>query len=503
MKKWRQRFGSLSWRLILSYLLVTLVVELTLVGILLVGQVTHAEQQAGASPGEVLGKQGTTSLGPVLEQAASDPEALRYLVATPLFDDLKREQPQLTLVVIVDNEGRLLTAAACGRQLQLSSATASSCSAEATRKADVLLASAEAQAAIHRMLTGGQEPAEAIGMTSTGERFVASAILGTKKQPIGALVAVSAGSPGALGAPRVGLGDLFGSVVSEWIPTGFWLIALVGVIGTLTGMVFSRTLTRRLRRIMQAAQAWSLGELQIEVRDAAPDEVGKLARNLNGMAAQLQLLLATHHELAVIEERRRLQRDLHDAVKQHLFAAKMHLAAARTQFKEHPEQAYQSLLEAEQVAGQASQELTTMLAALRPVALTNFTFLEAVEEQSQAWSRQTGIQMEIRAAGLSALPPAVEEALFRVIQEALTNIARHSRATEAHLRLAVEEQTLALTLLDNGHGFAVPARAEGMGLQSMRERIAAVGGILEIQSTPAGACVEARVPIPPGVKSDD
>ena len=60
-----------------------------------------------------------------------------------------------------------------------------------------------------------------------------------------------------------------------------------------------------------------------------------------------------------------------------------------------------------------------MLAALRPVALTTSTFLEAVEEQSQAWSRRTGIHLEVRAEGLSALPPAVEEALFRVVQEAL------------------------------------------------------------------------------------
>ena len=101
------------------------------------------------------------------------------------------------------------------------------------------------------------------------------------------------------------------------------------------------------------------------------------------------------------------------------------------------------------------------------------------------------------------MPPSVEEALFRVIQEGLTNIARHSGASEAHLRLAVEEQALVLTLLDNGHGFSTRARAAGTGLLSMRERIAAVGGSLEIQSTTAGACVEARVPIPPGAKDDD
>jgi signal transduction histidine kinase len=503
MMRWRQRLGSLSWRLILSYLLVTLVVMLTMGGVLVVSQVMQAEQQAGASPGDVLGKQGTASLGSVLDQGTPDPEALRYLVATPLFDDLKREQPQLTLVVILDHRGQLLTAAACGRGPQLSSASASDCAAKASREADNLLASAQAQTAVHRVLMGGQEATEATGTTSTGASFVAAPILGSGKQPIGALVAVFTGSPGAPGAPRVGLGDLLGSVASEWIPTGFLLIGLVGVVGTLTGMAFSRSLTRRLRRIMQAAEAWSLGELQIEVRDVAHDEVGQLARNLNGMAAQLQRLMAVRHALAVVEERRRLQRDLHDAVKQHLFATKMHLAAARTQFKTQPEQAYQDLVEAEQVAGLAQQELTTLLAALRPVPLTTSTFLEAIEEHCQAWSRRTGIHLGVRAEGLPALPPPVEEALFRVVQEGLTNIARHSGASEAHLRLAVEEQTLALSLLDNGQGFAPRATGKGMGMQSMRERIAAVGGILQIESVAEGACIDARVPISPGAKDDD
>jgi signal transduction histidine kinase len=503
MEGWQQRLGSLSWRLILSYLLVTLVVALTMMGALVVSQAIQVAQQAGVPPGGALGKQGTASVGSVLEQATPDPEALRYLVATPLFDDLKRQQPQLTLVAILDHHGRLLTAVACGREPQLSSISAASCVAEASRQADTLLASVQEQTAVHDIFTDGKEAAEVNGMTSTGERFVATAILGSEKQPIGVLIAVFAGIPSAPGSPQVGLDTLLAFVASDWTPTGFVLILLVGVVGTLTGVVFSRSLTRRLRRIMQAAQAWSLGEFQMEVRDAARDEVGQLARNLNSMATRLQLLVIARHELAVVEERRRLQRDLHDAVKQHLFATKMHVAAARTHYKEHPEEAYQSLVEAEQVAGIAELELTTLIAALRPVALTASTFLGAVEEQCQAWSRRSGIHLEVRAEGLSALPAAIEEALFRVVQEALTNIARHSGATEAHLRLSMEEQTLALTLLDNGHGFATPPRAGGIGLQSMRERITAVGGILEIQSTAAGTCIEARVPIPLGAKNDD
>ncbi|MGO8946702.1 MAG: histidine kinase [Ktedonobacterales bacterium] len=503
MKGWRWRFGGLYWRLILSYLLVTMVVALTIVGALVVSQVIHNEQQSGTSPGNTLEKQGIGQLAPALEQATPDPEALRFLVAIPTFDTLKSEHPQLTLVAILDHQGELLTAVACGRQQQLSSVTAARCAADATRKTDALLATPQAQAAIHRMLASGQQSGETTGTISITESFMVVSILGQEKQPIGVLVAAFGGSPDSSGTSFQGLGELLASIANVWTPVGFLVILLVSVVGTLTGALFSRNLTRRLRSIMEAAQAWSQGEFQVEIHDAARDEVGQLGINLNSMAAQLETLLATRRKLAVVEERRRLQRDLHDAVKQHLFATKMHLATARTSFKERPDHAYQQLVEAEQVAGQAQQELTTLIEALRPVALTTSTFMGAVAEQCQAWSRRTSIRIEVRAEGLAALPASIEEALYRVVQEALTNIARHSGATEALLRLAVEEHTLVLTLLDNGHGFAIAARAGGMGVQSMRERIAAVGGALEIQSTAQGTCVQARVPLLQGGRNDD
>src|SRR5215469_6727644 len=145
MGRWHQRLGSLSWRLILSYLLVTLVVTLTMGGVLVVSQLMRAEQQVGASSEDVLGKVGMTSLGSALEQATPDPEALRYLVATPLFDDLKLQQPRLSLVAILDHQAQLLTATACGRQSQLASATAPSCAAKASKETDALLASTQVE----------------------------------------------------------------------------------------------------------------------------------------------------------------------------------------------------------------------------------------------------------------------------------------------------------------------------------------------------------------------
>src|SRR4029077_3504721 len=96
---------------------------------------------------------------------------------------------------------------------------------------------------------------------------------------------------------------------------GLYFILLAGVVGTLTGLLITRNVTRRLRRITQAAEAWSKGEFAAEVRDPTRDEIGQLGQDLNGMAEQLHSLLATREELAVIEERNRLGHEHHAFMK--------------------------------------------------------------------------------------------------------------------------------------------------------------------------------------------
>lgn len=102
-----------------------------------------------------------------------------------------------------------------------------------------------------------------------------------------------------------------------------------GIIGTIFGYFTARALTRRLHNITQAADAWSQGDFSAFIRDRSNDELGKLANRLNRMAEQLQNLLYTRHELATLEERNRLARDLHDSVKQQIFATGMQVGAAR------------------------------------------------------------------------------------------------------------------------------------------------------------------------------
>jgi NarL family two-component system sensor histidine kinase LiaS len=205
------------------------------------------------------------------------------------------------------------------------------------------------------------------------------------------------------------------------------------------------------------------------------------------MALQLQTLMQTRQELASLDERNRLARDLHDAVKQQVFATAMQVGAALTSFDQNPSAAKASLTEADRLVRQTQQELTALIQELRPAALADKGLTAALREYVNDWSRQNKIAAELRVRGEQSLPLLLEQTLFRVTQEALANIARHSKATRVDVSLAWEEDQVKLTLSDNGQGFNPDSdRSKGLGLRSMRERVEALGGDLSVTSQPEG-----------------
>jgi len=186
-------------------------------------------------------------------------------------------------------------------------------------------------------------------------------------------------------------------------------------------------------------------------------------------------------ELAVVEERNRLARDLHDSVKQQVFAISMQLSAARTALSES-EKSYQSIVEAERLAQQAGAELTTLIQALRPPRLERKTLADALHEHVKEWTRQNNIEARTNIDSTITVNPQTEQALFRVFQEALANAARHSQADTVTVTLKSENDEVILVVQDNGIGYDADRITRGIGLESMRERLAAVTGDLEISS---------------------
>ena len=172
-------------------------------------------------------------------------------------------------------------------------------------------------------------------------------------------------------------------------------------LATLFGYFTASWLTNRLQRLAQATQSWAKGDYEVIVHDVHDDELGQLARQLNWMAEQQQVMMEMREQLATLEERNRLARELHDSVKQQVFATGMQIAAARSVMGSNPTQAGDYLEEAERLAQQTQQELTDMLLQLRPLALAGKGLTRAVREYLDTWSRQTASRPRCRCRGVA------------------------------------------------------------------------------------------------------
>ena len=268
-------------------------------------------------------------------------------------------------------------------------------------------------------------------------------------------------------------------------------------IGTIFGLVTAWSLTRRLGRLARAAQNWSQGDFSEEVKDRSKDELGQLTRELNSMAAQLETLLQTRGELATLEARNRFARDLHDSVKQQVFATSLQIATARSLLDRDKEATEEHLVQAGELVRQAQKELNVLIHEMRPAALEDRGLAKALREYAAKWSEGSEIPSEVHVRGEREVPLETEQAVFRVAQEALANVAKHSGAQDTELDLVYTPEALTLRVADDGRGFD-PAQnpGEGFGLQSMRERTVKRGGRMNVESAPGkGTRITCTVPL--------
>jgi NarL family two-component system sensor histidine kinase LiaS len=336
----------------------------------------------------------------------------------------------------------------------------------------------EAVVGFQAALLGETDPVMLATRTADNHIVATAPILGDNKQLLGAIFV-------ELAWP-LEQGEFLQLVLQQTIlPVGLAMTVVGLVAGVFFGFFIARGFTRRLRALAGAADAWSQGNFEMLVQDNSGDELGQLVRRLNHMAMQLQTLLQTRQELATLEERNRLARDLHDSVKQQVFATSMQVGAALALFEQNPTAAKTRLVETERLVRQAQQELTGLIQELRPAALEDKGLTTALREYVADWSRQSNIAAEVRVRSEQSLPLLLEQTLFRVTQETLSNIARHSGATAMEVYLAWEGDQVTLTISDNGRGFnPATANGKGVGLRSMRERVEAVGGQLTVTSQP-------------------
>ena len=275
------------------------------------------------------------------------------------------------------------------------------------------------------------------------------------------------------------------------------LTLIAGLTGTLFGYLAARDPVRRLDRLSEAARAWRQGDFSEFVDDTDSDELGQLAQQLNHMAQELEQLMETRRALAVSGERNRLARELHDSAKQQAFAAAAQIGGVRSLISRDPSAAEKHLVEAENIIDQLRRELTGLIFELRPAALEGQGLVPALESYTQEWSRQNGIDTELRVQAERSLPLEIEQASFRIVQEALANAARHSKAKSVEIALRYHQNHLILAVSDDGQGFDPKVRTDGFGLRSMKQRTESLGGQFVIEAAPGcGATLTSKVPIP-------
>ena len=258
--------------------------------------------------------------------------------------------------------------------------------------------------------------------------------------------------------------------------------------GLLVGLFIFVLPTRVVRR-----QARELGETLERLRSA---EGALTSANLS-LSERVAAGVREVHELSarVIgtqeEERRRIARDLHDSVGQSLTALRLELELAAGR----PEETAARLSQAVRRCEETLRETRRVVHDLRPPELATAALREILRSYTERFEERTGITASFRCPAELELPEAVATCLLRVLQEALTNVSRHSGATEVGVTVALDAETVTMAISDNGVGADAAVAPEGAGLRGVRERCEFLGGAATIEMRPgAGTRVQVRLP---------
>jgi PAS domain S-box-containing protein len=309
--------------------------------------------------------------------------------------------------------------------------------------------------------------------------------------------------------------DLLGYPVSEWLTDPAFRTRLVHPEDLVTvGAACRDALTRGgdhtfeyRARTVTGQEVW-LRETVHGVRGE-----GSQTQRLMGLCVDVtERRLANRHlqhlsrQLVQVQEaeRRGIARELHDEVGQVLTGLKLSLETA---VRRPPEEAGDHMNRALSLVNELMAHVSDLSLDLRPAMLDDLGLLPALLWHFDRYSRQTGVRVDFEHTGAERrFPQEVETAAYRVVQEALTNVARHAGVNHVTVRLWAVHDLLGAQILDRGRGFApdaVRASAETAGLTGMTERVSLVGGRLTIESAPgSGACLTAEIPLTPSAAEE-
>jgi signal transduction histidine kinase len=246
----------------------------------------------------------------------------------------------------------------------------------------------------------------------------------------------------------------------------------------------------------------TLNRVQLDQITVEDRELYAAIGNQIGIAIENAQLYGQAQQLAALEERNRLARDLHDSVTQTVFSVTLAAEAARAMYIKKPEKVEAQLERIQSLSRGALTEMRSLIFQLRPAALEEQGLIVAIQKHLDALQSRESVKIHFEVVGEGRLSKEHEQTLYRVAQEATNNIVKHAKASEAWVRLVIGESEASLSIADNGVGFEQDAASlrnqerKSLGMTSMQERAALAGGHLEVMSAAGqGTTVTISVPL--------
>ena len=322
----------------------------------------------------------------------------------------------------------------------------------------------------------------------------------------------------------VALGAAVGTSVTVWYVGHYpgqvyiQLIAVFALCGLAVSFVVNNWVLKRalapLDRLQAAVDEVRSGAQNVHVAlgQVTDDRFDRLLDTFNQMIAELELSRQQMQQISRMilqaqeEERYRLARELHDEAAQSLTSLLVRLRLLER--ARNPEDAQQRVQELRELTARALEDVRRVALDLRPTILDDLGLAPALEWRVDEFNKSGALQATITVSGMDRrLPRDTELALYRVGQEALSNVSLHAHACQVDLDLRRSSDDVVLSVRDDGVGFdpqcVQPATGHGLGLVGMRERLATVGGVLTIEAQPGrGASIVARIPLPVAVPGE-
>jgi len=283
------------------------------------------------------------------------------------------------------------------------------------------------------------------------------------------------------------------------------------------GIVLNQLVIKKLQHFVEAASLFGRGDFKRTISFKSDDEIKRLADSFNLMAKTLmeKMRLEREYLSQIIEaqenERRRISRELHDEIGQALTAIKFNLDMIDKELPQTLPTVRGRLGDAKSLSNQTLTAMRQLSMDLRPTMLDELGLIPTLRWYIQNFSNRLNIDSQFQVIGFEEkLPPQIETAFYRIVQEALNNISKHAGATRVEIFFEHKDSTIFASITDNGRGFDLdsvyhpesPGRS--FGIIGMQERVSLLGGKIDIQSSPgSGTRIHIKVPHPKGADDDE